>query len=80
MSDQLCAASRETAYRNARALCNDIDAEMIYPAFDVALDMACRLNDILQASRTMRNTAPDTEERPQDAPEVQQRAASRSAR
>ncbi|MGQ9370667.1 hypothetical protein [Azospirillum sp. ST 5-10] len=52
MTDLQRPADRATAFSNARALCYDIDSEKLYPAFDAAMDMACRLNDVLAAVRS----------------------------
>ncbi|WP_029008374.1 hypothetical protein [Azospirillum halopraeferens] len=46
MTDPLRPASLETAFGNARALCREMEAEAVSPAFDAAMDVACRLNEL----------------------------------
>ena len=79
MTEQLRAANLETAYGNARALCYDIDAEMIYPAFDIAMDMARRLNEVLYGSASSRSLKPAAVDGRHDAAGMAQRAAGRTA-
>jgi len=55
MTDVLRPASLETAFGNARALCREVDAEKVSPAFDIAMDVACRLNEIVLLGATERS-------------------------
>ncbi|WP_207460228.1 hypothetical protein [Azospirillum sp. SYSU D00513] len=78
MTNQLHPATRESAYGNARALCNDLDAENIYPAFDVAMDMACRLNELVLRAPSRPSLDRDVPARREESP-VEARAARRTA-